>query len=257
MTEKHDREKKPFASFVTCVSDPALYEKYVVDSLNCMDRSCGAVERIAVDNRAGEYSAAQALNQGLDRSSGDLVVLCHQDVRFPPDWLANLRIRIEEVGRQEPAWGVIGMAGRCADGSISGHIMHPSGPWHYPPLPRRVQSLDELCLVLRKETGLRFDEYLDHFHLYGADLCLESALRGMPVFAVDCCIEHRSEARRNEHWLSQKEKFIKKWWPRRNQVGKKIYLTSGSIRLHSPLVRLIRRIFKPLRKDPLERRENR
>ena len=41
-------------------------------------------------------------------------------------------------------------------------------------LPARVSTLDELMLILSRDTPLRFDPTLG-FHLYGADFCLQAA----------------------------------------------------------------------------------
>ena len=49
-------------------------------------------------------------------------------------------------------------------------------------LPARVATLDELLLVVRRDSPLRFDPELG-FHLYGADLCLQAAERGLAVVA--------------------------------------------------------------------------
>ena len=219
-----------------------MYEHCIVASLGRMDSPEWIFERVPIDNSANRFSASQALNLGLEQSKGKLIVFCHQDVVFPRGWLSKLFAQIEELEEQVASWGVIGLAGRCADGSKSGHVIDPRGEIFHPPLPRQVQTLDELCLIIRKDSGLRFDEYFDHFHLYGADLCLMAACRGARCFTVDCCLEHLSSGNKCQGWRQQKEKLIKKWWPKSQVVGKKICTTSGTIRLHSPLVRFIRRI---------------
>lgn len=244
------RTSIPAAAFITCVSDQDIYQRSVVASLEKMDAPKEGYETVPVDNRENRYSAAQALNLGLEKSRAPLLVFCHQDVVFPLEWLSLLLDRIKEVQARFGAFGVLGPAGRCSDGSYAGHVFHPDAPWHHPPLPREVQTVDELCLVIQRESGLRFDEYLDDFHLYGADLCLQAAMKGLPCFAVDCPLTHLKESRRDERWLAQKEKFIRKWWTHRRIVGKKILLTSGSIRLHSPPIRLLRHLTKGLKRGP-------
>jgi hypothetical protein len=59
-------------------------------------------------------------------------------------------------------------------------------------LPIRVQSLDEIVLVIRKSTGLRFDPMLPNFHLYGTDICLESNKRGFENYAISNYCVHNS-----------------------------------------------------------------
>jgi glycosyltransferase involved in cell wall biosynthesis len=234
-------------TFITCVSDWKMYESCVVSSLEQMNSSQEKIEQVPINNKDNQFSASQALNIGLEKASGDFIIFCHQDVVFPQHWLSKLFRRIEELEQYVTSWGVIGFAGRCADGSQSGHIEDPRGEFFHPPLPRQVQTLDELCLVIRKDSGLRFDEYFNNFHLYGADLCLTAICRDMACFTIDCCMEHRSKGNKSPEWHIQKEKLIEKWWPQRRLVGRKIYTTSGSIRLHSPAVRFIRRICSRLK----------
>jgi hypothetical protein len=56
-----------------------------------------------------------------------------------------------------------------------------------PELPARVATLDELLLVVRGDTLLRFDPALG-FHLYGADICLQARERGLAVVALGACV---------------------------------------------------------------------
>jgi hypothetical protein len=242
MTYSSHKNGMPEISFTTCVSDWQLFENSVVATLKKMQSPEGFFELIPIDNARGQYSAAQALNLGLKQSTGKLIVICHQDVLFPQNWVSCLFEKIKEVEKFFQIWGVIGLAGRCGAGSHSGHVIDPNGEYFHPPLPRQVQTIDELCMVIRKNNGLRFDEYFNHFHLYGADLCLTAASKNMPCFTVDCCLEHLSGGHKGNGWGIQKERLIKKWWPNRHLVGNKVYTTSGTIRLYSPAVRIIRRI---------------
>jgi hypothetical protein len=62
-----------------------------------------------------------------------------------------------------------------------------------PDLPARVATLDELLLVVRRDTPLRFDPALG-FHLYGADICLQAAERGLAVVALGALCHHNSRS---------------------------------------------------------------
>jgi len=232
----------PEISFVTCVSNWHTYKENVLASLHNTKSDERLFECIPIDNVSNRLSAAQALNKGLDQSRANFVVFCHQDIIFPPEWTSCLFKSIEEIEQSFSVWGVIGFAGRCADGSHSGHVLEPRGEYFHPPMPKQVQTVDECCMVVKKESSLRFDESFTHFHLYGSDLCLSAIYRGMPCYTVDCCLEHLSRGNKSREWHNEKEKLIKKWWPKRKRVGNKVYTTSGSIRLHSPVVRTLRQI---------------
>ena len=46
-------------------------------------------------------------------------------------------------------------------------------------------SVDELLIVLRIGSGLRFDERLPGFHLHGTDIVQSALHRGLGAFAID------------------------------------------------------------------------
>jgi hypothetical protein len=80
-----------------------------------------------------------------------------------------------------------------------------------PGLPARVSTLDELLLVLRRDTPLRFDAALG-FHLYGADLCLQARERGLAVVALGAPCHHNSRSTGlPEAFLSSARVFARKW----------------------------------------------
>jgi hypothetical protein len=62
-----------------------------------------------------------------------------------------------------------------------------------PELPARVATLDELLLVVRRDSPLRLDPALG-FHLYGADICLQAAERGLAVVALGALCHHNSRS---------------------------------------------------------------
>jgi hypothetical protein len=134
----------------------------------------------------GFDSAAKAYNDAIDKCTNDLIVFCHQDILLPEYWLSQLKHGLEYLNATDPHWGVIGCYGRTTAGTDWGHV-YSSGrgilgmPFQY---PEPVQTLDEIVLVMRRSTGLRFDEKLPYFHLYGADICLRASERGMRNYAV-------------------------------------------------------------------------
>ena len=58
------------------------------------------------------------------------------------------------------------------------------------PIP--VVCLDKLIIVVKRRTGLRFDENLPSFHLYGADIVLSAQDRGLNAYAIDAPVIHNS-----------------------------------------------------------------
>ena len=59
--------------------------------------------------------------------------------------------------------------------------------------PAEVQTLDEIVLILRNSSGLRFDERLRHFHLYGTDICMAAEKQGLRCYAIPAFCIHNTE----------------------------------------------------------------
>ena len=80
-----------------------------------------------------------------------------------------------------------------------------------PELPARVATLDEIVLVVRRDSGLRFDPDLG-FHLYGADICLQAREQGLAVVALAALCDHNSRSvGLPEAFLASAEVFACKW----------------------------------------------
>jgi hypothetical protein len=139
-------------------------------------------------------SAASAYNTAIERSANDLIVLAHQDVILPGGWLSDLKRALDELESLDPNWGVLGCYGVGWDGAGRGCVYSPGWGMIGTPLgrPVAVQTLDEIVLVLRRSSGLRFDPSLPHFHLYGADICLRAASLGMKSYAIPALCIHNA-----------------------------------------------------------------
>ncbi len=177
-------------SFVTCLSSEEIYAANVLAS-PCLGEG-SAHEALAYPECA---SAADGLNAGLLRARNEWIVCVHQDVYMPEGWD---RCLAEQLREAEKRFGLIGVAGVYGVGD-TGAPADPSKPpdangigWvvdrgqllrEGPALPARVATLDELLLVVRRDSGLHFEPALG-FHLYGADICLQAHERGLAVVAV-------------------------------------------------------------------------
>ena len=139
-------------------------------------------------------AASRAYNDAIDRAENDLIVLVHQDVILPEPWLWQLACAIDQLEASDPKWGVLGCYGMERDGIGCGCIYSPGRGLIGTPLARAtpVQTLDEIVLILRKSSGLRFDDCLPHFHLYGADICLRAAKMGMRSYAIPAFCIHNA-----------------------------------------------------------------
>lgn len=219
-------------TFITCVADASRYA-CCRSTLEAMRSDAFAVTIDPIDNAGNLRSAPAALNLGWNRAQSDLVVLCHEDVVFPTDWLDRLQLAITAVenGPEGPRWGVLGPMGRSGK-RFFGRAAGPDGvESHFGPLPAPVETLDELCLIVPRRLSLRFDESLGGYHLYGVDLCIQAVEAGLGCFAIDAPLRHDSHTRhRPPEYHAVKRRLQRKWMFGRRRVGRSVGTTCGRIR---------------------------
>ena len=140
-------------------------------------------------------SAGLAYNAGLEQVIADVVIFAHQDVYFPRGWDKKLFSTIKGLELEGNQWGVLGVVGKDRTNNLVG------GAWSNglqlkiesefrSPVP--VGSMDEIVIVLRKESGLRFDDNLPGFHLYGTDVVLSALKAGLGAYVFDGPVIHNS-----------------------------------------------------------------
>lgn len=153
------------------------------------------IEATRVIQQKGYSSAAAAYNAGVAQAETDVVVLTHQDVYFPSGWSEKFQKALEALYRTDPNWAVAGSWGVHHSGARAGHI-YCAGLGRtlggHSEMPREVRTLDEVFLVLRKSSQVRFDESLPGYHFYGSDLCLEAERRGMKCYAIAAFCIHNT-----------------------------------------------------------------
>jgi hypothetical protein len=140
----------------------------------------------------------------------------HQDVTFdaqePIGWIRNL-IKVNLHNN----FGIIGPAGVYVrdDGSIKGMDF---SNWEYNFSFHKTQTIDEFCLIGLRKNNLKFGEYLDHFHFYGADICLTAIQNGLSNYVIKIPITHHSGGESNlkngdgyEKYIEQSKKLVYRW----------------------------------------------
>lgn len=131
-------------------------------------------------------SAAAAYNRALDATDAGVVVFAHHDVYLPQGWDRLLAARLAEVAAADPDWALYGAFGVGLDAAHIGPVWSSSLGQivgRVPPVPVQVQSYDELLIVLRRSSGLRFDETLGGWHFYGTDIVAQARARGLRAWA--------------------------------------------------------------------------
>ncbi|MFL5296745.1 MAG: glycosyltransferase [Phenylobacterium sp.] len=163
---------------------------------NCLQRSPDiARDRADLRIYEGFASAAKAYNRALDEAKAAYVVLVHQDVYLPADFLARLQKAVDELTASDPSWGVAGVIGLTEAGEVAGETWS-SGlrqtVGRKVAEPTRIVTLDELLLVVRRASGLKFDEGMPGFHLYAADLVQTARSKGLASYVLDLPVVHHS-----------------------------------------------------------------
>lgn len=206
------KNKETEISIVTLVNKPDIYQENVIEStLDIKD----IIEYIVIPS---PVSAAVGLNTGLEKASNDLVICCHQDVYFLNGWYNSLKRCLTLLNDK---WGVCGVAGTIGDGNLvgvcSGLLMHEEDI-----IP--IQTLDCLCIILKKSNELRFDENLKFFHMYGEDIALQANDKKMGAYVINIPLKHNSKWTSGPGFEDSYEYLKKKW---KNKVHP-IYTTVGT-----------------------------
>lgn len=158
-------------------------------------------------------SAAIAYNRALMATDAPVVVFAHHDVYLPEGWDRLLAARLAEL---PPDWALFGSFGIGLDGAHIGPVWSSSlgqivGRVPMGPVP--VQSFDELLIVLRRDSGLRFDETLPGWHMYGTDIVqtARAAGRGAYAGALPCIHNDRFHPALGEDFDAAYRFMQRKW----------------------------------------------
>lgn len=171
-----------------------------VNDDECLKNNLTASPMLAEDGvplivKRGYKAIASAYNEGFDEADSDIVIFAHQDVYFPRGWEKKLLSAIQSLEQRGENWGVLGVIGADKNGSLVG------GAWSNGlqlkieskfTSPAPVRSFDEIVLILRKNGGIRFDNNLPGFHLYGVDIALSAIKAGLGAYVFDAPVVHNS-----------------------------------------------------------------
>jgi hypothetical protein len=171
---------------------------------SCLLASPGIEAAYEVIVQRGALSAATAYNDAILKAKQDIVVIVHQDMYLPEEWPGALRKALTALSETDPNWGVLGVWGVPKDGEEAGHVYCTAGVRMLGGAfegVTQVRVLDEVVLIIRKSSGLRFDPAMPGFHLYGTDICLEAERRGMKCYATAAFCIHNSNSYKCLPWV--------------------------------------------------------
>jgi hypothetical protein len=172
---------------------------------------------VQVRTYEGCRSAAEAYNAGLDDTTAEYVLFVHQDVYLPRSWADNLRSAISHLNRDDPTWAVLGVYGIEESGHRVGTVWSTGLNRELSSRlsqPRAVVSVDELAIVLRRASGLRFDAELVGFHLYGTDIVMTARATRQTAYVAYLPVIHNSRPVRSTGgpYAAAYRYMRKKWW---------------------------------------------
>lgn len=140
-------------------------------------------------------SAAMAYNDAIGKAKNEIIVFVHQDMVFPELWTSQLERNLQILKDSDLSWGVLGCYGETLNDGGRGYIYSGGNGILGKPfdVPAPVQTLDEIVLILRASSGLKFDERLPNFHFYGADICMQAAAQGLNNYAISAFCIHNTQ----------------------------------------------------------------
>lgn len=202
-------------SFICCYNNKRMLDDFLISSLQRSKSS--EYELIDIDNRNNCFSSvAKAYNAGLQKSKGEWIVFCHQDIAFEPDFLTEICSFLEN---QAPKKGcVYGFAGIDKTGVVYSNIQRKdSGRYiieNQLSEPKSVVSLDECCFIIRRDHILSlggFDEKrCDSWHMYCVEICLRCLEQGGEVICIPNVIYHKAGSRNTSVLLDKN--FLKSFY---------------------------------------------
>jgi hypothetical protein len=214
-------------------------------------------ETILLDNRDGRYrSAAQALNEGGRRATGDFIMFVHQDM-----WLAtnNWLEHAESTLKALPSLGVAGVAGMTSAGrqwyermkfSISDFGLDERAEVGRVHKPEEVQTLDECLLLVPRRVfeRLEFDETtFDGWDCYGSDYCLSAEQMGLRVCVIPLPCNHCTSRALYSIWqFKGLSKYQERLYRKHKANNKSIHTWMGDVSWLDLRLRSLLRFVGPL-----------
>ncbi len=134
-------------------------------------------------------------NEALQDATCDWLLIVHQDVYLPNGFADLVGKAIAEIEALDSRCAVIGCIGLRADGRVAGRAWS-SGLGKIlgdnQDLPAPVQSIDEMLFLVRRDSGLVFDDGLPGFHLYATDIIMTARAMGLSAWVADLPAIHHS-----------------------------------------------------------------
>jgi hypothetical protein len=214
-TKKPPQFNKELFSFIICGTKDNQFDM-LCDSL----KTGISHEMMVINNKNNIFdNASDAFNLGSELSVSKYNIFCHQDIVFKEkDILDTIATRIRQIEDSDNRWGVLGVAGAGwieGRGRIFEHYMDAEtrsrGNF------QKIQTVDEFICIIKNDNMIKYDsKTIDHWHFYGADICLSALSMGLNNYVINANMAHLSDGSENlknhfEEYKLQCRRMLAKW----------------------------------------------
>jgi hypothetical protein len=216
-------------SIIICLRTPTITDAL---EANIREKIGVPYEIIGIDNSSNSYSIFEAYNEGVARSSYDILCFMHEDIIFhTSDWGQKIANHLSK-----PDVGIIGICGGSTLSKVPASwslydqkkfILQSSAPggksvFHNTGHNKKststpVMVLDGVFLCANRSLfqKIKFDDNtFSGFHSYDLDICAQAYHAGYKNYAInDVLIQHFSNGHHNKQWVINSMKLSDKWGP--------------------------------------------
>ncbi|WDF55167.1 hypothetical protein [Mucilaginibacter sp. KACC 22063] len=169
-----------------------------------------------IDNsKTNTFEAYEGLNLFLQKADAEYIILCHQDVLLQFDGILQLNHQIAEISKLDNNWAVLSNAGGLENDLYRRfvvNIVYPDGLYECNAnFPKKVVTVDENFIVVKRSANLALSHDLKGFHLYGTDICLVAELLGFTAYAIEFKLLHKSYGNADDSYQDILQKLIAKY----------------------------------------------
>lgn len=214
-------------SIIICLRTPKITAAL---EANIREKIGVPYEVIGIDNSRNQYSIFSAYNEGVAKSSFDILCFMHEDILFHTyDWGQKIVNHLNK-----PDAGIIGICGGSTLTKVPASwslfdqkmfilqsnarggkpVLHNTGH-DSQSTSKSALVLDGVFLCARKSLfqTIRFDDVtFSGFHAYDLDICVQAYQAGYKNYAInDVLIEHFSNGHHNKQWILNTMTLSDKW----------------------------------------------
>jgi len=201
------KNKMPMEFSIVCASNNEdILKKYLLSSPD--------IEKHDLIIERDVKNVPKAYNDGMKKAKRDIVIFVHHDVGLPAGFFTQLEESISNLQNED--WGVLGVAG-CLGSARFGYLMNRTNIWgSKESVPHEIDTLDELILIVKRDSII-FDENIPStHHMFGPDTCLQFKEQGKKNFSILAyCIHNCVEHKGYPQDFYDSAEYIKKKWPHR------------------------------------------